>query len=88
MNMVKPFNPSRWNPSYLAYCRSEGVVNPDDLPTPDNRKTYSFQEWMRVRKIEYVKANPGCTTHSGALEREHIVKYHNWVASLHREVVQ
>lgn len=82
---MSAFNPKEWNPSYLAYCRSEGVTDPNDLPKPEDRKVWSFQEWMRNRKLEYVKAHPDCTSHSGALVSGHLEAYHSWIATLHTQ---
>jgi len=80
---MSAFNPKDWNPSYLAYCRSEGVTDPNDLPKPEDRKVWSFQEWMRARKLEYVEANPGSTFCGSLRNNYHVQAFHAWAASLH-----
>lgn len=46
-----PSKAKSWNPRYLAYCKSQGVDNPDEMMTRDGGSMVNYLCWKSPRII-------------------------------------
>ena len=51
------FDPSKWNPRYLAYVRANGEADPEKMLEKDERRMHKFMIWISEHWREFAKVS-------------------------------